>query len=354
MLENWLKPIDTNDLFDQLPFSDEQIGEHIVKHTTQFPSLQGVHVAIIGAASSSDLIRKNFYRMQNISDEIKIVDLGNLQNEKENTINIVVTELLSQNIIPIFLGIENSAIPAYVKSIHSKEHAGPSHPLFVDERIGYGKSFSRSYLNPLLESETPIVSEVSVIGYQMHYSDIKLTQSIKTPVHALRLGQLKSNLKSVEPYIRDTHCLFFMMSALKHAEAPAQDKSNPSGLLSEEACQICKYAGLNNDMQSLLIGHYNLEHDHYNQTVEVISQMIWYFIHGISNRFDEIEEEWVKYMINLEEEDANFTFYKSNISGRWWVSSDMQKHALKRACSYEDYLSSIKSHISDRLIDLFH
>ena len=71
----------------------------------------------------------------------------------------------------------------------------------------------------------------------------------------------------------------------------------------------------------------NSEKDLNNQTSHLISQVIWYFLEGFSLRIGDfpskksISKNFKKYVVPLDQEDFQFIFYKSKLSGRWWISS---------------------------------
>ena len=63
--------------------------------------------------------------------------------------------------------------------------------------------------------------------------------------------------------------------------------------------------------------------------------------------FKTINVNYQKYFIPIRESDLQFVFYKSKITGRWWVSSCMEfdketnyKEQIT-PCSYEDYLNTL-------------
>jgi len=155
--------------------------------------------------------------------------------------------------------------------------------------------------------------------------------------------------------------LSFSISAIKQSEAPGLLRPTPSGLFSEEACQICRYAGMSDKLSSFGIYGYSAIHDNEDQTAKVIAQMIWYFIDGFSNRkfdFPATNEGLVEYIVEIDQLEEQLTFWKSNKSGRWWIQVPVKtkeqhdRHHLI-PCSYTDYKMACKEELPERLINAF-
>jgi formiminoglutamase len=59
----------------------------------------------------------------------------------------------------------------------------------------------------------------------------------------------------------------------------------------EEACAICRYAGISDKVSSFGIYEYNPAADIEEQTAQLIAQMIWYFIEGVNQRKGDIPSD---------------------------------------------------------------
>ena len=102
-------------------------------------------------------------------------------------------------------------------------------------------------------------------------------------------------------------------------------------------------------------------HDNRNQTINLIAQIIWYFLEGFSLRVNDspsinnINVKYQKYIIPIKDSELQFIFYKSKDTGRWWFYSSMEFHEETNyrerliACSYEDYLNTISGDIPKRI-----
>ena len=59
----------------------------------------------------------------------------------------------------------------------------------------------------------------------------------------------------------------------------------------------------------------------------------------------------------IDQGDYQFVFYKSKLSGRWWMSSvtDSKKNDFKETivpCSYQDYLDAVGGKVPSRMTRL--
>jgi formiminoglutamase len=179
----------------------------------------------------------------------------------------------------------------------------------------------------------------------------------------IRLGKVKTAFSEIEPLLRDADMISFNLRALKSCDAPAVRNSSPSGFFSEEACQICRYAGLSDKLSSIGFYGYDSEFeiDRDKQTPKTLAQMIWYFIDGYYNRRNDFPvsmDGLMEYIVDFKGHDYQLTFWKSNKTGRWWIQvpvktkKKLQRHQLI-PCSYNDYLLASNEEIPERLINAF-
>ena len=124
---------------------------------------------------------------------------------------------------------------------------------------------------------------------------------------------------------------------------PATRYPSPNGLLAEEACQLARYAGLSDQVSCFGIFEVNPEYDHHDQTAHLAAQAIWYFIEGFSQRKREIPSQtnpdFKVFMVNHQDMEHALTFYKSQVTGRWWMEVPVMKTGKQMivSCSGEEY-----------------
>ena len=90
-----------------------------------------------------------------------------------------------------------------------------------------------------------------------------------------RLGDFYGNVSVSEPIIRNANLLSFDISAIRSSDANGNANAGPNGFYGEEACQICRYAGLNDKLTSIGFYEFNPAYDSNGQTAMLLAQMIW-------------------------------------------------------------------------------
>ncbi|MDX1685189.1 MAG: hypothetical protein R3275_08125 [Saprospiraceae bacterium] len=355
MLGHWMRVISQDISEQRTLLNSNQFGSQIETYFDEFPALTDTKIAIIGSGPFADLVRSELYQMSWSFRHLKVADVGNFANSEPEAVRPVLDDLHGADIIPIIIGGTAKSI---VQQVISHKSLDRSHPLFVDERIAYGKVLQRSYLNSIIEAELSNLRSITVMGYQRHNSDPSMMlKQCDVNINTLRLGQIRSNAAAMEPYIRDCTSLSFSLNSMKKAEAPIKSGNNPSGLKSEEACQICRYAGINEQMRSFMI--YDVDHDVNNceQSATLMAQMIWYFIDGVNSRMKEFpatSQHMIEYIVTTTLVEAPLKFFKSQISGRWWMADPSNPESMENLlpCTYDEYLSACRDEIPSRLIKL--
>jgi formiminoglutamase len=359
MLENWLKPIDGNLISNH--FDKSKLGSNIQCYVDKMPNLKKTQLAIVGIGEAeANEVRKALYEMTFPFTKIKVADLGNLRKEENGFITQLLRELIEGGICPIIIGHEGKVTQAQFLAHHSTQ---PSVSVVeVKERVVYHPNKSEEdgyYLNSILEGQYRLF-HFSTIGSQSHFVEEAVYHFLENNAFdCVRLGKAKAKLNALEPFIRDADMMSFHISSLKASDAPAVEEAAPSGFFSEEACQISRYAGMNDKLTS--IGFYGfLSHlDQNGLTARTVSQLIWYFIDGFNNRqkdFPASMDQLVEYIVELKGYDHQFVFWKSNKTGRWWLQVPVKtKRKWKRhrliPCSYDDYLATTKEDLPDRLLN---
>jgi len=174
-----------------------------------------------------------------------------------------------------------------------------------------------------------------------------------------RLGQVRDKIEESEPVIRQADMLTFDMTAIKHSDAPANPNASPNGFYAEEACQMMRYAGMNDKLSSLGIYEINPQYDESGKTAHLAAQMIWCFMDGFYNRKNDFPNrtspDYTRFHVILQDEKYEINFYKSKKSDRWWMEipypphKDLkfERHTLI-PCSYKDYEMATNNEIPDR------
>jgi len=352
-------------------------GQSIEIHTAQngFPSLENKKIAILGVQEDRvsvgnsgtgkdlDAIRKELYQLYPGNWPINVADLGNIQqgNTIEDTyfaLNELLSYLLKRGVIPVILGGGQDLTYSNYRAYDLLEQT--VNIVAVDSKFDLGsiedELTSQSYLSKIVMNQPANLFNFCNIGYQTYFNsqeEIELLESLFFETH--RLGEVSNAIQLVEPVLRDADIVSIDMSSVKNADAPANNNATPNGFSGAEICAISRYAGISDKVTSFGIYEYNSKYDVKNQTAQLISQMIWYFIEGVNYRANDypfgLKDNYQKYIVPIEDQLLNF--HKSNKSGRWWMEININKNNKNSRhtlipCTYQDYISATNQEIPDR------
>lgn len=351
---------------------------HINYHGESFPDLQGVQIAIIGLTETrgmansdsmekaTSFVREKLYALKKGNAHYKIVDLGNLRpgvDLKETNIRIstIGEYLMKKQILPIYIGGSHDLDYGQYLSYEGMKKLVTM--LTVDAKIDMEDEGEPNEIHSqeIILHQPNFLFNYCHLAYQSFLADHDLVNAMeKLYFDHVRLGQLRDNFKEVEPLIRNADLLSFDMCAIQSADAPGAADAQPFGLTAEEACQICWFAGMNEKLSSLgIYGYQPNFDDSRNKTAAVIATMIWYFIEGFYHRKDSLSfksNDYIKYTVSLDSKPSILCFYKSKLSGKWWMEipkTDQEKYDRDTIipCSYQDYLTAQKGEIPERWIN---
>ena len=369
MLNHWLKPLSL-DLFTDL--EKWHFGKKITAHTVEERNpdsvgkgveldLKNTNIALIGInEAEANAVRAILYTLSFPFPNLNITDLGNMRKQDPSFIIPLLTELLQGDIVPVLIGQSETAILPQFQAFHARKNS--VNLAIIDEKIRFAPSEKAEtlFLQTILEDNH--LFNLSFIGFQSHYTDPSVISLLeKRHFELVRLGKLRSAIEDVEPIIRDADLVSFNLAALKMSDAPGQINASPSGLTSEEACQVARYAGMSDKLTSFGIYGFHKNHDSLDQaTAQVVAQMIWYFTDGFYNRKQDFPiqkafNQLMQYIVHVKSFDERVIFWRSNKSGRWWMEIPVKtrkKHVRHRLipCSYNDYLQACNDDLPERLI----
>jgi len=376
MSVDFLFPVESS-LADEIKYLHNQsIGKVIQIHTekTGVPDLTHAKLALIGVLEGRnavnnegtgdgiDQIRLEFYKLFPGNWTNALVDLGNIYkgNEVSDTHFALIQtlkNLLKKNIIPIIIGGSHALTYANYRAYDSLEQI--VNLTVVDNKFDLGNNQetinSQSYLSAIILEKPSNLFNFSNIGYQSYFvpqEELDLIDSLY--FDSIRLGEAKK-IELAEPMLRDADIVSIDISAIRQADASANNNATPNGFYGDEICAIARYAGISDKVSSFGIYEYNPLLDVQNQTAQLIAQMVWYFIEGVNFRANDypfgLKENYQKYIVPIENDD--FIFYKSNKSGRWWfeinfnINNNIKRNALI-PCTYQEYLEATNQEIPNR------
>ncbi len=322
-------------------------------------------------SSNTELIRSELYQYFFHGKKVSLIDMGNIPFENSIEFSMenlaLISEYFVKNKKPLII-VSSKKRAALAQFMGYEEVGELINVVNIDERIEMDdaqmmKDPTALYLKDLFEIEPNYLQKYIHLGYQSYFVQPRILKALHTMnFEAVRLGELRPNIRNIEPYIRDGNTLFFNMNSIKMADAPACLNQSPNGFTSEEACQIARFAGLSDHLTTYGIYGYEEELDHNGQTGALIAQMIWYFIEGYSNRIVESvldsEEDFLKFIVQNEEFNTEISFWKSKKTDRWWmeISEDLRDkfgnmHFIP--CDYRDYQSALNNELPDRWMNAY-
>lgn len=352
---------------------------NIYREKDEFPNLDGVQIVMLGVredrgavdnkgcADAPDFVRKAFYPLFNRWDAIKIADIGNIAPGKEISdtyyaVNQVFMELLKRHIVPILIGgsqdMTYSMYQVY-EPTGKLVNITAIDPLFD---LGNDKESlnSHSYLSHIILHQPNFLFNFTNIGYQSYYVDnesIDLMKQLLFDVY--RLGNIQSNLEQSEPLIRNANIVSFDMSAIRASDAPGIRNASPNGFYGEEACRMCRYAGMNFKLSSIGFFEFNPYFDINGRTANLLAEMLWYFIEGFSTRQDDFPSmdstNFKRYNVQITQGSEDILFLCNKITGKWWIDMSFLRADDSRyerhhyiPCSKDDYEQALHDELPDK------
>jgi formiminoglutamase len=372
-LLDFLEPVSLDKPENPFISGENTFSKSITVHTPNFElkDLSSYDVAIIGvpedrnsynkgASLAPDKIRAQLYQLIKINEKIKIIDLGNIIqgntfNDTYTALKEVLQTLHSKNVIAIILGgTQELTIPVFqtIEALKSNINLTAIDRTIdiVEDSIN---NSSETYLSEILFKKRSLFKFCS-LGYQLHLTNSSSIDLInKLYYDALRLGEIRSDISMTEPILRDTDIVSFDISSIRQSEAPAFINPSPSGFYSEEACQLARYSGLSERVAIFGLFEVNPKYDANLQTINLAAQIIWYFLDGLSCRKmeypDSENKNFKTFIVGHSDLDYEITFYKSNISERWWmeVPDPKKDGTVIVSCSHSDYQKACEQEVPD-------
>ncbi|MCB0446836.1 MAG: formimidoylglutamase, partial [Gelidibacter sp.] len=275
---NFLSPVSDAVLAHNELLSQQALGKKLKIHSKKngVPDLDGVKIAILGVLENRndvnymgselqfDSLRATLYGLFPGNWYTAIADLGDiLKGETVEDTYFALKETLSilieKKIIPIILGGSQDLTFANYRAYESLGKV--MNILAIDSMFDLGNAdqeiHSKGYLNKIILHQPNFLFNYTNVGYQTYLVDpesIKLMDRLYFDTY--RIGKVRTNLENVEPLTRNADMITVDISAIKHADAPANPNASPNGFYGEEVCQIMRYAGISDKLSS--IGFYEL------------------------------------------------------------------------------------------------
>lgn len=327
MISHWFIPdekssirperLSKNSLWHQVRFLDEQdlsfgIGDLLI---ISFDRLLGHR------------IKKNLYQFSSTpGNALQIIDCGLFAPRQPESILPLLLEIRAAGAMVILLGPPVGFMGHQVEGMRLASIIRESN---LDDDV-HLRNNAHGTLFQYIGTQRHLVSE-SRLNVEGH----------------LRLSDIREELNLAEPCIRDSNVMLFNCDSMSAAEAGYMIGMSASGLTVIEACQLFRYAGAAQSLWSVGIYGYDLAADDSGMMANGLAQMIWYLIEGSTLREDPDHTPLTQYHVQSKDHEHILVFYKSELSGRWWLED---KSGRKVPCSYRDYRNACAEEYSDLII----
>jgi formiminoglutamase len=383
MFYEFILPVDRDLVIGDRAYQPNQLGSLVTFYEGQPLVLAEYDIAYIGVPDSRgslrnignmdapNAVRRELYELfrPKTDKPLSILDLGDLRpgaTLKDTYFGLasVLLQLRMSNVIPIIIGGGHDL--TYGQYLGYQELYSLINMVVVDERVDIldpiPATDASSYLMSIFSHNPNYLFNYSHIGYQTYLNDygaVDLLESLN--FDCVRLGMIREKMEEIEPIMRDADMLSIDISAIRQADAPGHELASPNGFSGEELCQITRYAGLSDKLTSIGVYEYNPQFDKRKQTAQLIAQMLWYFIDGYYQRRGDVSfdtQSFLKFTVKFENQDHELIFWKSKVSGRWWMElpyGDKVKQARNQMvpCSYADYEMACREEIPDRWMKVY-
>jgi formiminoglutamase len=366
-IESLFRPLEPKLIQKRLTLDDHRLSDFTKFNFGEFPYWQGADIVIVGcpedrgargltgSAMAPDQIRRHLYALAAPKRDLKIVDLGNMVKADRmiqyyDRIADVVDEVVKAGKLLIFLGGSQDIVygqyKGYQKLTDNVEYVCIDSQLDVEDS-DFGIHHA-SYNHKIFLHSPNYLGNFTNLGYQSYF--VPLSQKVRLRnlyFQGLRLGELRTNLREAEPFLRNASMVSFDMSSVRSGDAPGTANPSPAGFTAEEICQLARYTGMSNRVSSVSITEILPMRDFNAQTTLLGSMLVWYLIEGfLSRRIDEPEDlsRLIKYSVSLQGGIQNLVFYKNPLSERWWMEVPYSEGMGRREgrtelvpCSESDY-----------------
>lgn len=307
----------------------------------ELESIQPGELVLISLASDVGTnVRSKWYGFSQFTS-VKVVDAGNyIGNDVVPLIDLIDKIWTRQGIVLI---ISKNIDTGLYHALHDQ----------LKSQIEHSASITRSPGDTFR-----LYDDISFVSLANQIHRCKPSHLIKSQnLITLRLGEMRAYFAESEPYIRHADCCFFDLNSVRVSDAPGQPNPSTSGLTSEEACHLSRYAGQGGKLKLFWIYNYTPSHDERHVTADLVAQMLWYFCEGVEHRRDKLPIDKSKlqaYVVEFDKLDIPLTFYKSPLTDRWWVTGSFDSDSQPMPCSMRDYETAKQGELSQRLLDLLH
>lgn len=374
MILDFFTPIDET-ILEIINDSPKQVlGNKIKLHSKQsgFPELNEIRIAFFGVSENRNGIsllkpynvngfRKQFYQLYAGNWKLNVADLGDLPNGETPkdtyfAIEKICAYLRQVNIITILIGGTQDLTIALYHSFKIPKQL--INIVSVDSQFDFSQDdeliSSKSYMSKLIMEDNNYLHNYTNIGYQSYLNaQEELDLMDELSFDSIRLAKVLDDVQITEPVFREANIVSFDMKCLHNSADGNFLNGSPNGIDSRTICTLSKYAGISDKLN--LVGFFELSNNILFH--KLLAQIIWYFIEGVSHRFNEYpvltSQGFKKYTVQMS--DREIIFYQSEKSNRWWLKLENKNYLNNKSqsnsllsCTHRDYLDACNDNLPNR------
>ncbi|NNE30622.1 MAG: hypothetical protein HKN16_13365 [Saprospiraceae bacterium] len=354
MYKNWFSP---SQEFQDIPrgHSDSSFGHSLQTFDHFQINPKGSKIALVGyEAKMANRVRSSLFRLESPWKSLPIVDLGNLRKQDPNFAIQAGKALVADGIIPLFIGGSEDLSRVLLESF--QEYRSHINLVLVDQDLNAFR-IDKGYWQNVLQGAGHL-KDISLMAYQSHFLSQSETSLLEDRfLDILRLGQIRKNPEASEPVARNADIISINLNVIRYSDCPEQKIPSSNGLFGEELCRISRYAGISDKLRAFAIHGIGEMSEGFSPGADIMAQCIWYFVDGVMARrsdFPVSTGHLREYLVDHQSFDDQISFWKSDLTGRWWVQlwgdEEDPKKAKMIPCTLEDYQLASNDELSERLL----
>ncbi len=195
---------------------------------------------------------------------------------------------------------------------------------------------------------------LALIGIQKHLCELDTyNQCMDSMFNLLRLSDLRRDINLCEVILRESKHVVFDLAAIRKSEFQInQPNASICGLTLEEACQLMKFIGSIQTLQTIEITSIDYTQSIDSSYYELISMLLWYFFEGTNFKQQSADISHKKqYVVYADGIDLPLYFYNESMTDRWWVNTNDEMEQLI-ACSPNDFEDVRNGLLSERMMKI--
>lgn len=313
-----------------------------------------------GCDAAPNQVRKWLYAHRGYNIDVTIGDAGNLLgksiNDRYHALVDVITYFQNRkSVIVVLGGSQDLSMPIFkaLKSLYNGVNLVAADAM-LDVDVTNEDFSSRSWMSHLIIDSPSSLSNLSVLGMQNYYVSASQERFVTNRFFEIhRLGQIRGNdIDKTEVPLRDAHFFSFDFRVIKEQPQIMDEVNSPHGLEPHEACRICRYAGMGEQLKVFGLFEVPGSKSELKNNDLLAAQLVWHFIEGWVGRYGDYPnrsiDEYKYFVVPFDGEEPGLEFYHNQDNGRWWMRVPSENGSVVMACSRDDYRKALKKEYPDR------